>query len=184
MEHPNKDSLAAFIENTLQKDKHDEIETHLKDCEECRSSIAAYAASLAGIETSATSLKKSNNLTWILSIATALLIGLALFFFLQARESKKNTQMATGSVSSNTDEAYLTSSGVKKNVQGKTFRLIEKIWIDEAYQAAGKPAVTEFSKNSQAYSDLVAAKPALKPYAEAGLNVIVLFDNQAYKFTQ
>lgn len=181
MGHPDKNSLVAFIEGTLEPSKRAEVEAHLKDCQDCGSEIAACAASLAEPEPAVVPPKKSNSLAWV--AATVLILGLALFFFLRSRESQKGTRSAKESSPSAANEAYLTSGGVKKKVEGKTFLLTEKIWVDQDYKASGTPSIMEFQKNTQAYKDLIAAKPALKAYAEAGSSVIVLFENQAYKFT-
>jgi hypothetical protein len=189
MGHPEINSLVAFIEGTLEPGKRAEVEAHLKGCQNCKSEIAALAAKLAepeptaGPEPTVVARKKPNSLTWVISIAAVLILGLALVFFLRSRESQKTTLTATESSPSNASDPYLTSSGVKKKVEGKTFRLTEKIWVDEDYKPSAGSSIMEFQKNTQAYKDLIAAKPTLKPFAEAGSNVIVLFENQAYKFT-
>lgn len=182
MEHPDENQLAAYLENTLTAKKRAEVEEHLASCETCRSVLSVYASSMSRMRSAAPA-PKATRPKWIVPMAAVFLLGLTLFLVWQSREPPVNKQTSLKPPGPGVDESYLAQRGGKKVIDAKTFGFRNGIWIDQDYESAGKPAFVEVSRSSAAFTELVAAKPALRRYAEAGRVVVVFLDKKAYKFT-
>jgi hypothetical protein len=184
MEHPDENYLAAYIENKLQQNKRVEVESHLADCLSCREVLALYASTTAKMQPTVLQFRKKPLIPgWVLSIAALLALAITAFLIMQMREPPPGKQVAQNPSESPIDDSYLTRRGGKKLIEGKTFLLRNGIWIDQDYEAAGKPVVIEIKRSSSTFQDLVNDKPVLKKFADAGNTVIVFFENKAYKFT-
>ena len=204
--------IAAYIEHRLDEEERVLFERHLVTCTECREVLAAYArgstAHVRAVGIPARPLGLGLPVQGWLALAASAVLAVGVSVYLGMVPSRTSgvpterqlapaveTPAAPTSVSApavpkpgkapstsaprRTDLSKTRSS--ERHVGDKTFRLEAGTWVDTAYNPLQLLPATDVS-TSEKRTDLLQEQPALKPYADLGPQVIVVFDGMVYRF--
>ena len=198
--HLAPDDMAAMIDGNLRSDEHAAFVSHLAECEECRESLAEYARAQDALSESTPPFGRSR-MVWMSLAATLTLAAVAGVLTLRRQPpapkvpSAVATPSATPSAASRlpapppavapappreAPEDLTTRRSGRREIGGKTFRLIAGEWIDSAYDPLALLPAEDVDPSAR---DAVLARiPALRPYAVLGPRFVVVYGGIVYRF--
>ena len=198
--------LAAYVEGRLDAEERRAMTVHLGACSDCRQVVAMLARANAVVPFAAKP-RRVVRPVWLALAATVLLATFAIRRLdgpiapnvAQGPApgvggvAPPSTPAATpasaepgprGSLTPSDpmqDPALLVKRGGLRQAGGKSFRLVAGEWVDTAFDAAASlPTVLVAGPDEGA--DAVERMPALRPYAEIGPRVVVVFEGTVYRF--
>lgn len=198
--------LAAYVEGRLDAGERRAMTVHLGACADCREALAMLARANAVVPFAAKS-RRVVRPVWLALAATVLLAT----FAVRRLDGPIATNVEPGPVStvgaiapSSTpaaspasaepgprvsltpvdpmqDPALLVKRGGLRQAGGKSFRLVSGEWLDTGFDpAASLPTVLVTGSDERTAA--VERMPALRPYAEIGRRVVVVFEGTVYRF--
>lgn len=196
-------AIAAYVENRLSPAERTRVTAHLAGCPECRAVLAGFLR--ADRSHSAAFLPEGPALwrrmpVW-LPVAASLMIAVAAGVLYLRREPLPSSAPAAAPTVSPADQppaatppsippaagttpergTQTTRAAGERVIAGKTFRLEAGEWVDTAYDPFGL-LETVSVKTAQDRDRVLAAMPAMRPYAALGSRFTVVHDGRVYKF--
>jgi len=165
--------IAALVEGRLDEQERERVMEHVAACARCRATLALLGRGAHEGQLSAQSRRRWSPAIWLPVAASVAVAAVALRLVL-APDSPAVEPPGI-------DESLLPTRAAGRIVDGKTFRLEEGVWMDDAVKsAAGAPTVVV--EGRQARDELLARVPQLRPFTEVGDRVVVVHDGTIYRF--
>jgi Putative zinc-finger len=175
--------IAALLEGRLDDNEKAQVQAHLADCPECRATLALLAKGsgeglLGAGAGDAAPRRWRSPAVWLPVAASVAVAAIALRLVL-APDTNTPVDTGTSAEPPAIDESLLPTRAAGRIIDGKTFRMRDGEWVDEAY-ASGAAVIT--IQGREAREELLARIPGLRRYTELGDRVIVVHQDTAYRF--
>ncbi len=166
-------AMAALVEGRLDERERSRLMEHLAECAQCRATLALLGRGANEGHLAAPTRRRWSPAVW-LPIAASIAVAAVALRLAFAPEPPAAEPAGF-------DERLLPMRAGGQVVNGKTFRLQEGVWMDDAATSAGG-ASTVVVQGRQARDELLARVPELRAYAEVGDRVVVVHDGTIYRF--
>lgn len=174
--------IAALLEGRLDDSEKAQVQAHLADCAQCRATLALLAKGanegLLGSGASDPASRRWRSPAVWLPIAASVAVAAIALRLVLAPEPSVDTEAPAEPPA--VDESLLPTRAAGRIVDGKTFRMKDGEWVDEAFGTT--PAPVTVIRGRQARDELLARIPQLRSYTELGDRVVVVHDGTAYRF--
>lgn len=166
-------AIAALVEGRLDERERSRLMQHLAECAHCRATLALLGRGAGEGQLGLPTRRRWSLAVWLPIAASVAVAAIAL----RLSFSPEAPAVEPAAV----DESLLPTRAAGRIVDGKTFRLQEGVWVDDAVaRASGAPTVVV--EGRQARDQLLARAPQLRPFTGIGERVVVLHEGTIYRF--
>jgi hypothetical protein len=175
--------IAALLEGRLDGGEKARVQAHLADCQQCRATLALLAKGgdqgLLGARVGEAAPRRWRSRAVWLPIAASVVVAAIALRLALAPDTVAPVDTETPAEAPAIDESLLPTRAAGRIVGGKTFRMQEGEWVDEAY-APGAALITVQGRDAR--EKLFTRIPGLRRYTELGDRVVVVHEGTAYRF--